>query len=73
MDQEGYQCTRQRLNKDCNLTAGLEGILCIAAGTHVMLSRNIDTAGGLVSGAIGTVVVHTVEARFNQMKDVVSV
>ena len=46
----------QKLNKDCNLTAGLEAELLIAAGARVMLRRNIDTKQGLVNGAIGTVV-----------------
>ena len=46
----------QKLNKDCNLTAGLEAELSIAVGARVMLRRNIDTRQGLVNGAIGTVV-----------------
>ena len=46
----------QKLNKDCNLTAGLEAELLIAVGTRVMLPQNIDTKQGLVNGAIGTVV-----------------
>ena len=46
----------ERLNKGCNLTAGLEAVLCIAMGARVMLRRNIDTKGGLVNGAIGTVI-----------------
>ena len=65
-----------RLNKDCNLTAGLEAILCIAVRARVMLRRNIDTASGLVNGAIGTVVeikAHTIEVKFDHMKDAVSV
>ena len=41
-----------------------------------MLRRNIDTASGLVNGAIGTVVdikAHTIEVKFDHMKDVVKV
>ena len=45
----------ERLNKDCNLTAGLEAVLCIAVSARVMLRRSIDTKGGLVNGAIGTI------------------
>ena len=44
-----------KLNKDCNLTAGLEAQLLLAVGARVMLRRNIDTNAGLVNGAIGTV------------------
>ena len=33
-----------RLNKDCNLTAGLEAVLHIAVGAQVMLRRNLDTS-----------------------------
>ena len=46
----------QKLNKDSNLTAGLEAELVVAIGARVMLRRNIDTKHGLVNGAIGTVV-----------------
>ena len=46
----------QKLNKDSNLTAGLEAELVVATGARVMLRRNIDTKHGLVNGAIGTVV-----------------
>ena len=45
----------EKLNQDCNMTAGLEAVLRIAIGARVMLRRNIDTAHGLVNGAIGTV------------------
>ena len=77
-----YKWTKQfasaldRLNKDCNLTAGLEAVLRIAVGAHVMLRRSIDTATGLVNGAIGTVVeikAHTIKVKFDHMKDAVSV
>ena len=46
----------QKLNSDCNLTAGLEAVLRVAVGARVMLRRNIDTSQGLVNGAIGTVI-----------------
>ena len=65
-----------KLNKDCNLTAGLEAVLCIAVGARVMLWRNIDTANGLVNGALGTVLAitdHTIKVKFDHMKHVVSV
>ena len=40
------------MNKDCNLTAGLEEVIHLAVGARVMLRRNLDTGAGL---AIGTV------------------
>ena len=46
----------QKLNKDCNNTAGLEAILKLAVGARVMLRRNIDVKAGLVNGALGTVI-----------------
>ena len=45
----------EKLNNDCNMTAGLEAKLVLAIGARVMLRRNIDTTIGLVNGAIGTV------------------
>ncbi len=45
----------EKLNHDCNRTAGLEAKLSLAVGARVMLRRNIDTKTGLVNGAIGTV------------------
>ena len=45
----------EKLNTDCNMTAGLEAKLCLAVGARVMLRRNLDTKAGLVNGAIGTV------------------
>ncbi|KAL5460206.1 hypothetical protein EMCRGX_G033634 [Ephydatia muelleri] len=45
----------ERLNKDCNMTAGLETELNLAVGARVMLQRNIDTSQGLVNGALGSV------------------
>ena len=47
------------LNKDCNMTAGLEQVLNLAVGARVMLRRNINTEYGLVNGAIGTVLAIT--------------
>ena len=44
-----------KMNSDCNMTAGLEAKLSIAVGARVMLRHNIDTKAGLVNGAIGTV------------------
>ena len=44
-----------RLNKDCNNTAGLQAVVKVAVGARVMLRRNTDTKGGLVNGAIGTI------------------
>ena len=45
----------EKLNKDCNMTAGLEAKLNLAVGARVMLRRNSNTKAGLVNGAIGTV------------------
>ena len=45
----------EKLNSDCNRTAGLEAKLSLAVGARVMLHRNINTKHGLVNGAIGTV------------------
>ena len=45
----------EKLNSDCNRTAGLEAKLSLAVGARVMLRRNINTKRGLVNGAIGTV------------------
>ena len=39
-----------KLNTNCNLTAGLEAVLKVAVGAHVMLRMNIDTSSGLVNG-----------------------
>ena len=47
------------LNKDCNMTAGLEQVLNLAVGARVMLRRNINTEYGFVNGAIGTVLAIT--------------
>ena len=58
-----------RLNKDCNMTAGLEAVLRLAVGARVMLRRNIDTERGLVNGALGTVIsvsAQCVKVKFDQ-------
>ena len=60
------------LNKDCNMTAGLEAELSIAVGCRVMLRRNIDTKHGLVNGALGTVTsiaAHTVIVKFDHIEE----
>ena len=44
-----------KLNSDCNKTAGLEAKLSLACGARVMLRCNLDTKSGLVNGAMGTV------------------
>ena len=44
-----------KLNRDSNMTAGLESKLTLAVGARVMLRRNIDVESGLVNGVIGTV------------------
>ena len=50
----------EKLNRDCNMTAGLEANLSLAVCARVMLHHNIDTQTGLVNGAIGTVLSITV-------------
>ena len=45
----------EKLNQDCNNTAGLEAVLKLAVGARVMLRRNLDVKAGLVNGAIGTI------------------
>ena len=44
-----------KMNKDCNMTAGLEAELVLAVGARVMLRRNRATSSGLVIGALGIV------------------
>ena len=39
----------EKLNSDCNKTAGLEAKLSLAVGARVMLRRNLDTKSGLVN------------------------
>ena len=62
----------KKLNSDCNLTAGLEAVLQVAIGARVMLRRNIDTAVGLVNGALGTVMsirTHHITVQFDGMHE----
>ena len=59
-----------KMNGDCNLTAGLEAVLKIAVGAHVMLHRNIDTRTrtGLVNGSVGTMIpikAHHITVQFD--------
>ena len=59
----------EKLNHDCNLTAGLEAVLKVAVGARVMLRRNIDTSSGLVNGTLGTVIAiraHTITVKFDR-------
>ena len=49
------QTELERLNKDCNLTAGLEAVLYLAERARVMLRRNINTKSGLVNNSLGMV------------------
>ena len=45
----------EKINKDCNNTAGLQALLKVTVRTCVILRQNIDTKAGLVNGATGTV------------------
>ena len=49
----------EKLNRDCNTTAGLEAKLSLAVGARVMLRRNIETQTLLHHGHIHT---HLIEA-----------
>ena len=51
----------EKLNSDCNKTAGLEAKLSLSVGARVMLRRNLDTKSGLVNGAMGTVMCITLQ------------
>ena len=62
----------EKLNSDCNMTAGLEAKLILAVGARVMLHRNIDTKAGLVNGALGIVLSITFEhvtVQFDHMNE----
>ena len=59
-----------KMNADCNMTAGLEARLSLAVGARVMLRRNIDTKAGLVNGAICAVLsiaAHHVTVQFDHV------
>ena len=61
-----------RLNADCNLTAGLEVKLRLAVGARVMLRRNLSTEEGLVNGSLGTVISLTTSSalvKFDHIKE----
>ena len=60
----------EKLNSDCNLTAGLEAVLKLSVGARVMLRRNIGTSKGLVNGAVGTVIcikAHHIAVQFDHV------
>ena len=60
----------KRLNHDCSQIGGLEAVLQVAVGAHVMLRRNIDTSKGLVNEAVGTVIsikVHCIAVQFDNV------
>ena len=62
----------KKLNRDCNLTAGLEAVLQVAVGARVMLRRNIDTSKGLVNRAVGTVIsikAHHIAVQFDNVPE----
>ena len=68
----------KQINRDSNLTAGLEALLHLANGCRVMLRRNLSTEDGLVNGAIGTVLsVSSTSAcvivKFDNIEDPVSI
>ena len=61
----------EKLNRDCNMTAGLVAKLSLAVGARVM-RHNIDTQTGLVNGAIGTVLsisVNHVTVQFDHISE----
>ena len=62
----------EKLNSDCNNTAGLEAILKLAVGAKVMLRRNIDVKSGLLNGAIDTVLAvlpSCISVNFDHLSD----
>ena len=61
----------EKLNKDCNITAGLEAKLTLAVRARVMLRRNVDTKTGLVNGAIGilSITVNHVTVQFDHISE----
>ena len=67
----------KQMNKDCNLTAGLEEVIHLAVGARLMLWRNLDTGARLVNKAIGTVLAirstSRVTVKFEEPYDVTKV
>ena len=57
----------EKLNKDCNNTAGLQAVVKVAVGARVMLRRNIDTKGGLVNGSYWHYFVHIGQVHIHQI------
>lgn len=66
----------KKLNKDCNLTAGLESELTIAVGARIMLRRNLETSKGLVNGSLGIVESYSsqkIMVKFDNIPEIVGI
>ena len=59
----------EKLNKDCNNTAGLEAKLVLTVGARVMLRRNIDTKAGLALGTVVTITQDHVTVKFDHLSE----
>ena len=59
----------EKLNHDCNNTAGLEAVLTLAVGARVMLRRNVDVKSGLVNGAVVAISPTCIAVKFDHLTD----